>query len=158
MSKFIENLDRAMEKVVALLCIVLLLCLFAEVVNRYVLFVSWPQIQFIIPFCFLWMCMIGTAMAVRRGQHFEVDLLRQLLPGAAKKVHKVLMQLSVLAAGGVIAWSSIAFVNLGLIKKNSATGIPMIFIYASLLVGAILIIIMAFDRLIASEGASADDA
>ncbi|WJS05625.1 TRAP transporter small permease [Roseibium aggregatum] len=158
MTKLIDLLDKAMEKIVALLCVILLLCLFVEVVNRYVFFVSWPEIQFIIPFCFLWMCMIGAALAVRRGQHFEVDLLQQFLPDAAKKIHKVIMQLSVLAAGAVIAWSSISFVNLGLIKKNSATGIPMIYIYASLLVGSILILVMALDRLFAAEGAPSDDA
>lgn len=149
MRMFMDNLQWTLERIVGLLCIVLLVCLFVEVMNRYIFFVSWPEIQFIIPFCFLWMCMFASAIAVRNGQHFEVDLLQQLLPGRARELHRVAMILTVIAGGVVIAWSSIAFVELGLLKKNPATGIRMIYIYTSLLIGGALIALFGIDRLLA---------
>ena len=139
--------ETILEKFIGILCLVLLTCLFVEVMNRYVFGISWPEIQFIIPFCFLWMCMIGSAVAVRKHQHFEVDLLVKLFKGNALKVHTFLMRLSVFAGGAIIAWSSIAFLELGLLKKSPATGIPMIYIYASILVGGLLISLMALDRM-----------
>lgn len=149
LTKFVDRIEYVLEKCAGLLCIVLLSCLFVEVLLRYVFFTSIPEIQFVIPFCFLWMCMFATAVAVRRGQHFEVDLLQKLFRGYAKEAHRIAMLLTVFASGVLIAWSSITFVELGMLKKNPATGVRMIYIYASLLVGGVLIALMALDRLFA---------
>jgi TRAP-type C4-dicarboxylate transport system permease small subunit len=154
--EMIDKLEWGLEKVTGLLCIVLLLCLFVEVLNRYIFFTSWPEIQYIIPFCFLWMCMFGAAIAVRRGQHFEVDFLRKVFHGNAREAHRILMLLAVIASGLVIVWSSVSFVELGMLKKNPATGIRMIYIYASILVGGGLIALMAFERLINGRGDDTD--
>lgn len=146
--KLTDQLEWVLEKATGLMCVILILSLFVEVMNRYVFFASWPEIQYIIPFCFLWMCMFGSAIAVRRRQHFEVDLLQGVLRGRARDAHRILMGLFVVAAGLVIAWSSISFVELGLMKKNPATGVRMIYIYASVLVGGVLIALMAIEQLV----------
>lgn len=146
----VDKIEWILEKVVGILCLTLLLCLFVEVVNRYLFGGSWRPIQYIIPFCFLWMCMLGSAIAVRRGQHFEVDLLSKLFSGKGVRMHKAAMMCVVFAAGIVIVWSSIGFVQLGLLKKSPATGVKMVYIYASLLVGGGLISLMALDRFVAS--------
>ncbi|OED49826.1 hypothetical protein AB838_04970 [Rhodobacteraceae bacterium (ex Bugula neritina AB1)] len=129
------------------MCLVLLVCLFTEVLTRYLFFTSIPEIQYIAPFCFLWMVMFASAIAVRRGSHFEVDLVHKKLRGAAQRFHRYAMLLTVVAGGLIIAWSSITFVELGLLKKNPATGVRMIYIYASLLVGGVLIALMALEQL-----------
>lgn len=147
----IDKTERALEYAIGLLCLVLLVALFVEVLNRYVFQIAWATNQFIIPFCLLWMCMLGAALAVRHNRHFEVDLLAHMLSGTPQKMHRTLMLLTVLAAGIVIVWSSISFVELGMIKKSPATGTKMIWIYASLPVGGALIALMALDRLLASD-------
>lgn len=144
----VDRIEKIITSINVVLILVLLSALFIEVMNRYVFGISWPQLQFVIPFCFLWSCMLGAAVAVRRNQHFEVDFLANFLKGRAKKFHAALMTLSVLVGGLILAWVSIDFVELGLLKKNSATGIRMIYIYASLLVGGILIALMALEQLI----------
>ena len=144
--RLVDNLEFWLEKAAGTLCVALLLCLFVEVMNRYVFFVSWPEIQFAIPFCFLWMCMFGAAVAARRGRHFEVDLLQKMFRGRAREAHRVLMSLTAAAAGVLIFWSSIKFVQLGMLKKSPATGIRMIYIYSSILVGGGLIAVMAVER------------
>jgi|TARA_R110002072_G_scaffold84217_4_gene190889 TRAP-type C4-dicarboxylate transport system permease small subunit len=146
--KMITHLERGLERITGLLCIILLLSLFVEVMNRYLFFVSWPEIQFLIPFSFLWMCMFGSALAVRRGQHFEVDLLHKLFQGRFREAHRILMGLIMLAGGLLIVWSSVHFVELGLLKKNPATGIRMIYIYSSILAGGGLIALLAAERLL----------
>jgi TRAP-type C4-dicarboxylate transport system permease small subunit len=153
----VDRLEWGLEKCTALLCLVLLICLFTEVLLRYVFFTSIPEIQFIIPFCFLWMVMFASAIAVRRGQHFEVDLIQKKLRGRAQKLHRAAMLLAVLAGGLIIAWSSISFVELGLLKKNPATGIRMIYIYASILIGGLLIALMALEQLFADHGDTPDN-
>lgn len=148
----VDKVEWGLEKSAALMCLVLLGCLFTEVLTRYVFFTSIPEIQFIVPFCFLWMVMFATAIAVRRGTHFEVDFLQMTLRGAAQRYHRYAMLLIVLAGGLVIAWSSISFVELGLLKKNPSTGIRMIYIYASIFIGGLLIALMALEQLFADHG------
>jgi len=155
--RIVDKIEWGLEKSAALMCLLLLVCLFAEVLTRYVFFTSIPEIQYLVPFCFLWMVMFASAIAVRKGTHFEVDLLQTCLPGLAKRIHRGLMLLTVMGGGLIIAWSSIDFVQLGLLKKNPATGIRMIYIYASLLIGGGLIALMALEQLITSSNKTLDD-
>jgi TRAP-type C4-dicarboxylate transport system permease small subunit len=148
MTRLSDLLERALRSIMGLLCIVLLLCLFVEVLNRYVFFVSWPIIQFIVPFCFLWMCMIGSAIAVRRGQHFEVDLVAKLLRGRSRTVHRALMLLTIILGAGIVVAASIPFLEMGMLRRNAATGISMIYIYPSLMVGGVLMGLLALEQLL----------
>lgn len=148
MKSFGDQIERALDICIGSLCLMLLTVLCIEVVNRYFFGISWPWVQYIVPFCFLWMCMLGSAVGVRRGQHFEVDLIANLLDGLPSRIHRTLMLTSTVAAGTLIAWSSIGFVQLGLLKSSPATGAPMIYIYASLLLGGVLMALFALERLI----------
>lgn len=152
MRLLIQRMEWLLERLAGALCLVLLLCLFVEVLTRYVFFISMPEIQFMVPFCFLWMIMLASAVAVRRGQHFEVDLLDKLFHGRARQVHRALMQAMIVLGSVIIVWSSFSFLGLGLMKKNPATGIPMIWIYASITGGGILMAFMALDRLFGGTG------
>ncbi len=151
LKSIVDRLEWGLERCAALLCLVLLGCLFTEVLTRYVFFTTIPEIQFIVPFCFLWMVMFATAIAVRKGTHFEVDLVQKKLRGVAKKYHRYAMLLTVAAGGLIIAWSSTSFVELGMLRKNPATGIRMIYIYASIMVGGLLIALMALEQLLADH-------
>lgn len=152
LSQFFNGIEIVLEKVIGVLCLVLIVCLFMEVVNRYVFGTSMRAIYYIIPFCFLWMCMLGSALAVRRHLHFEVDLLANFFKGKTRAIHSVLMLLSVLLGGAIIAWSSIDFAELGLSEKSPVTGASMIYIYASLLIGGLLISLMALEKLFIQFG------
>lgn len=151
MKNLSNQLEKALEFVVGILCLILISILGVEVLNRYFFGISWPWAQYLIPFCFLWMCMIGSAIAVRRRQHFEVDLLANLLRGRPRRLHRFLMAGSNLIGGVMIAWASVGFVALGLQKSSPATGTPMIYIYVSILIGGLLIMFFAFDRLLAAD-------
>ena len=152
MLKTIANrVERFLEIAAGGLCLILISVLSIEVINRYFLGISWPWVQYIIPFCFLWMIMFGTAIAVRRNQHFEVDFVANLLTGVPKRIHYMVMLFSVFGGGALITWASVGFVQLGMLKSSPATGTPMIYIYASLLVGGALIMLFALERLVAKE-------
>ena len=146
-----RGLDIAQPEVCALGGISEYLRVFTEVLTRYVFFTTIPEIQFIVPFCFLWMVMFATAIAVRRGTHFEVDLVQKKLRGVARKYHRYAMLLTVAAGGLIIAWSSTSFVELGMLRKNPATGIRMVYIYASITIGGLLITLMALEQLFADH-------
>ncbi len=145
---FIHCLEKGVETVIGLLCLGLIGALFIEVLNRYVFFTAWRALQYVIPFCIMWLVMLGSALAVRRSQHFEVDFLRKKLTGIPATLHRWALAVAIIAAGLVLAWTSIRFAQMGLIKRNPATGFQMIYIYASFPVGGALMALMAFSRLV----------
>jgi TRAP-type C4-dicarboxylate transport system permease small subunit len=146
--KFSHFFNSFLRISVAILCLLLLGALFLEVVNRYIFYVSWGETQYLIIFCFAWLCMLGAALAVREKKHFEVDLLASLLPPKLAFFHRIFIIISILLAGVVICYSSIGFVELGFFKKNPATDFPMFYVYASLFVGGLLIILFALEELL----------
>ena len=145
---FADRLEHFLNFMIALLCLVLLTALFVQVVNRYVLAVSWPALQFIIPFCFVWLSMLGSAVAVRRKLHFEIDLFSEKLSPKVRRIHAVFVTGAVLTGGAIIGWTGIGMAELGLLKQDPATGLPLIYIYVSILVGGGLMCLLAIEQLL----------
>lgn len=148
LSKIIDYLEKLLTFAMGGLCLALISVLCVEVVNRYFFGIPAPWVQYFIPLSFLWMCMLGTAVAVRRSEHFEVDLLRNLLRGRPEQIHRTLVHASTFIGGALIVWASVGFVQLGVLKSSPATGTSMVYIYASILVGGALIMLFALDRLV----------
>jgi TRAP-type C4-dicarboxylate transport system permease small subunit len=143
-----DVVERILNHLLAWLSLVLLTALVVQVVNRYILGLAWPFLQFLIPFSFVWITMLGSAVAVRHKLHFDVDLISPRLPPRARAVFGAVMASAVLAGGLLIAWTGVGFAGLGFLKKDSATDIPMIYTYCSILVGGILIVLLAAERLL----------
>jgi TRAP-type C4-dicarboxylate transport system permease small subunit len=143
----VDKTEEILNFIIILLCLVLLAVLFIQVLNRYVFSVSWPVLQYIIPFCFVWLSMLGSAVAVRKKMHFEIDFLSAKLRPLGRRIHAVLTLLAVFLGGGIIVWTGIGLAELGLAKMHPATGMPFFYIYASLSIGGILICLLALEQL-----------
>jgi TRAP-type C4-dicarboxylate transport system permease small subunit len=162
-SRLADGVERILNYLLAWLSLVLIAALVVQVVNRYILGLAWPLLQFLIPFTFVWITMLGSAVAVRQKLHFDVDLISPRLAPRRRAVFGAAMAAAVLAGGALIAWTGLGFAELGLLKKDSATDFPMIYTYASLLVGGILIALLALERVlvqvqVARQGAEAEGA
>ena len=147
-SRYMDAVERILNQLLAWLSLVLLAALVVQVVNRYILGVSWAFLQFLIPFSFVWITMLGAAVAVRHKLHFDVDLISPRLPPRARHVFGAVMAAALLAGGLLIAWNGVGFASLGFLKKDSATDIVMIYTYASILVGGVLIVLLALERIL----------
>jgi len=162
-SRLADGVERILNYLLAWLSLVLIAALVVQVVNRYILGLAWPLLQFLIPFTFVWITMLGSAVAAREKLHFDVDLISPRLAPRRRAVFGAVMAAAVLAGGVLIAWTGLGFAELGLLKKDSATDFPMIYTYASLLVGGILIALLALERVlvqvqVARRGAEAEGA
>lgn len=142
-----DKTETILNYIIVLLCLVLLGVLFIQVLNRYFFSVSWPVLQYIIPFCFVWLSMLGSAVAIRKKLHFEIDFLAAKLSPSARRIHGILTLSSVLLGGGIIVWTGIGLAKLGLSKMHPATGMPFFYIYASLSIGGLLICLLALEQI-----------
>lgn len=126
--------------------VVLLAGLFVQVVNRYVLAVSWPFIHMLVPLCFIWLSMLGAAVAVRRKMHFDINLISGRLKPMMRRCHLMAIAISVILGGTITIWTGVEFFKLGLLKKDPSTGAPMVYGFASILMGGVLICLFALEQ------------
>ena len=60
-SRVADAVERILNHLLAWLSLILLAALVVQVVNRYILGLAWPFLQFLIPFTFVWITMLGSA-------------------------------------------------------------------------------------------------
>ncbi len=92
-----------------------------------------------------WLTMIGAAIAVKERSHFALNLLTHRFSERAKAVLHILHNLVIAAFGGLVAWMGFKLVLLNAPLTSPALELSLGWLYASTLVGGILIILFALD-------------
>ncbi len=82
-------------------------------------------------FCFVWLIMLGSVIAVRDGSHFEVDLLP--VPDDPRKAARGRLLVSglMLVLALAFAWFGVEFTRFGAAQQSEMSGINMASIYVS---------------------------
>lgn len=130
MRTLIQRYCQLLQFLLALLMGLLLVPVAMQIVSRYVGFIPrYIWTEEIARFCFIWIILIGSMIAVREGSHFAVDLL----PAAKTKRGEVIGRLLVdffifLVALIFIVWGW-PLVQFGLMQESEIAELPMVTIY-----------------------------
>jgi TRAP-type C4-dicarboxylate transport system permease small subunit len=146
MGRIADISEKVLNHLIVWCGILLLAALFIQVVNRYFLAVSWPFIQMLIPLCFVWLSMLGSAVAVRKKLHFEIDLISGRLRPKARRYYAMAIALFMLLGGIITVWGGVGLIKLGFVKTDPSTGASMIYAYASIFMGGALICLFALEK------------
>ena len=82
-------------------------------------------------FCFVWIIMLGSVIAVRDGAHFCVDLLPHPRTPRRQAISNLIVHVVMLALALVFAWYGYEFAKFGLKQTSEMSGINMVSIYIS---------------------------
>ncbi len=93
-----------------------------------------------------WLTLVGAAIAVKERGHFALTLFTPRLPARAQVVIHVLHNLIIAAFGGLIAYVGWGLVKLNATLESPALEISLGWIYASTVVGGILMVLYALDQ------------
>jgi TRAP-type C4-dicarboxylate transport system permease small subunit len=78
-------------------------------------------------FSYMWAVLTGSGIALRKGTHFRIDMLVNLMPRIAQNVLNVVSSLLI----GVFAWLMIGpgldFAMMGIQRVSNPSGIPLIY-------------------------------
>ena len=146
MNRTVDTVEEILTHLIVWCGLVLLAAVFIQVVNRYALAISWPFIQMLIPLCFVWLSMLGAAVAVRRKLHFDIDLISPRLKPKTRRYYLMAITVSVILGGLITLWAGLGFLKLGLLKKDPSTGAPMIYAFGSIPMGGALISLFAIEQ------------
>nr|ART90389.1 TRAP-type C4-dicarboxylate transport system, small permease component [uncultured bacterium] len=93
----------------------------------------------------IWITLIGAAVGVAERSHFTLTILTHHLPTRAQHIIHVINNLLIAAFGGLIAWLGVKLALLNAMLTSPALEFSLAWLYASTVVGGILMTLYALD-------------
>ena len=143
--KKLKNLDLYLG---ALLFVVMVLLIIANVMLRYVfrMGLSWAEELTLI--LFAWSTYLGIVAAVRYDQHVKMDIIFKMLPKTVQKTIDLLTEIAIVALGGYITYLSIILCQNAGSKRTLVMRLPANIVNACLVVSFSLITVWTIVRVV----------
>lgn len=130
MRALLDGYYRLLRLVLTLLMFALIVPVTMQILSRYTgIIPRFIWTEEIARFCFVWIILVGSMIAVRDGTHFDVDIL----PHSSSKRVELVMKLLCYAAMLVVALTFVIygydFAILGSRQRSEISGLPMLSIY-----------------------------
>jgi TRAP-type C4-dicarboxylate transport system permease small subunit len=100
-------------------------------------------------FCFVWIVMIGSMIAVRDESHFKVDLLPPPETDRQKGIGDLIVHVAMMLMALVFAWYGYEFSKFGYIQHSEMSGINMLSIYISFPLAGVTWAVFLVERIVA---------
>lgn len=148
-------LDNGVEWVCLLLMAVLSVDLMLGVFSRYVLMRTFVWYDEIARASFVWLVFLGAAVGVKRGSHFGLHLLVDMLPASLQRFAGAITAIVIATFAAVLVVQGWAFLELGRYQQLPVMGISKAWVYAAMPVGGLLMLaysLLQFWRAIGGPG------
>ena len=99
-------------------------------------------------FCFVWIVMIGSMIAVRDETHFNVDLMPDPETQRQKGVSNLIIHIAMMLMAIVFAWYGTEFAKFGFMQTSETSGINMLSIYISFPVAGVTWAVFLLERMV----------
>ncbi|MEM1386376.1 MAG: TRAP transporter small permease [Pseudomonadota bacterium] len=132
MRMILEGYYRLLKFLLTFLMAALIIPVSMQILSRYTgLVPRYIWTEEIARFCFVWIIMIGSMIAVRDGTHFDVDVLPHSANPAVEFAAKIFVYLAILVMALSFLWWGIDFYVLGARQRSEIFGLPMWMIYVA---------------------------
>lgn len=121
---------RFLKLMLTLLITVLIVPVAMQILSRYTgLIPRYIWTEEIARFCFVWVIMVGSMIAVRDGSHFDVDVLPHSSNRMIEFAMTQIVNIAILAMAISFLWWGWDFGKLGARQQSEISGLPMLAIY-----------------------------
>ena len=120
---------------------------FLQVIFRYLLKIPLPWAEELIRYLFVWMTLVGGAIAVRSRAHIAMELLVSRLPAGLRLATTTVVSLVSLGFLGYLAVSGWQMTMMNLGQRTDALGIPMAYPYLAIPAGAVVSMLFLFEAI-----------
>jgi TRAP-type C4-dicarboxylate transport system permease small subunit len=120
----------------------------AQVFYRYVLNdpIFWTEEA--IRYVTVWFTFLGVIAASYSDEHMEMNLFADLANESVRRLNKLIIQFCVLIFSGIISWQGIRYCMLSGSQTSPTMEISMIYVYSSIAVGGILLIVITLNKIV----------
>jgi TRAP-type C4-dicarboxylate transport system permease small subunit len=95
-----------------------------------------------------WLTLVGAAIGVRQRSHFTLHVLMPLFPSWLQRVIDAVLHLLIVGFGLGVAWYGYGLAKLNLTLLSPGLGISLAWLYASSVVGGILLAVYALSMVV----------
>jgi TRAP-type transport system small permease protein len=130
MRRLIEGYYRLLKLLLTVLMIALVIPVSMQILSRYTgLIPRYIWTEEIARFCFVWIILIGSMIAVRDGTHFDLDVLPHSRNALFEFGFRLFVNAAILFMALSFMWWGWDFYILGSRQQSEIFGLPMVFIY-----------------------------
>lgn len=154
-----KTLQRIPQFLVTALIALAIINLLVGVFLRYVVggvttYMDWDPVRFtwveeVGEMALAWLTLIGAAIGIRSRSHFTLSTLTPLLPEPMQRGIEILNHLVIAAIGLLAAWHAVTLCRLNWSLATPGLEISLAMLYASAVVGGVLIAVYALSMIIA---------
>ena len=139
-----------LKVLLALLMLLMIVPVLWQILSRYSgIFPRYIWTEEVARFCFIWIIMIGSMIAVRDGSHFKVDLLPQPETDRQKGITNLIVHIAMMLMALVFAWYGVAFARFGFVQNSEMSGINMLSIYIAFPLAGVTWALFLLERIAA---------
>jgi len=155
--RVIDSIDHALIRLESIAAVLLVLGVVAavllQVVMRYLFERPNPWTEELSRYFFIWLSLIGSSLAAKRGAHFLFDTVVAGLPRTAQRiVRSAVMALVIVLLCGLLG-AGVQLAGYARHQRSPALDLPMVWVYAALPVAAGLMLL----HICAGVGARKED-
>src|SRR5699024_891876 len=142
----LRRFDLVLGKAVQILCVALLgvivLTISVSILTRFVFFTPLNFADALAKYLMIWLCFLGSGLAIRSGEHVIVEMFSNKLSGKSKKIWRVFVDIGVSILFIFIIYNGITF-SLSVIGSTDpfVFGISMFIPYVSVPIGFVYMLI-----------------
>ena len=139
---------RLLKILLTLLMLLMIVPVLLQIFSRYTGIVPrYIWTEEVARFCFVWIVMIGSMIAVRDETHFKVDLLPDPETKRQKGVSNLIVHMAMLLLACVFAWYGSQFAKFGFVQTSEISGINMLSIYISFPLAGVTWAVFLLERM-----------
>ncbi len=147
-TKALDLLHGFLKVVITILMAVLIVPVTMQILSRYTgIIPRYIWTEEIARFCFVWIVMIGSMIAVRDGTHFDVDVLPHLKSAKLEAASKIFVHIAMLATGLIFLIFGWDFIILGARQLSEIAQLPMVTIYCAWPLAGLIWIMFLIEKL-----------
>lgn len=148
MKKVLDKLETFILGILAILFSIMVLALFYQIIMRFVFHSANSWSEELTRYSFIWMSMLGSAIATRRSRNMDVDFLVNLMPRPVKKINTFVTRGLIIAFLTVLIVYGFNLVNITFKQLSPGLRLPMAYMYASVPIGGILMLLFTIEIII----------
>jgi len=148
MRKFLDAYYTLLKWVLTFLMLVLIvpvtiqiLARFVDAIPRYI----WTEE--LARFCFIWIILVGSMIAMRDNDHFNVDLLPTAKSQTGKAISFFFVDFMCLILAVIFVFWGWPLVKFGLLQTSEMADLPMVYIYAAWPITGITWVLFIAERM-----------
>lgn len=96
---------------------------------------------------FVWACVLGADLAMKKGQHIEIDILVRYFPAKVRQVIATVWQIAIAAFLAMLVWYGIGLTTMNVERVLGDVGISYSWVTGAIPVGCFLMLCTTLTRL-----------